>query len=251
MSKHLVLVSAALAALMACARTLDVVVMFPVATKLSEGDPVMLAGAQVGTVDRIEPAAERIRVVLALDPRGAATLTSNAAAVVVGRTVELHNALGGRPLAAGDELLAIDSTLELMAWRAGNAIDRTNKRIAAAVSALNEYFTGPDWARQKRRIHEGLADLEQSLDGISDEFKRDLNSLLEDLEIEAERHSEHLARRYEALIDRLAQLERDLTERGQQHLLPELEKIMDAVREAVRRYLREPPVPEDRSPRST
>ncbi len=241
MNKWVVMLSMIAIGLAACSRSLDVVVSFTAVPGLHEGDAVMLDGEQIGKVAKLETIDQRTKAVLALDPDKAISLRSNAAAMVVTQdsthVVEIYNSTtGANPLDSGHELLAIDSSLELLAWRAGETLDQTNKQVGEAIGSLQEYFSSPEWEQQKQELQEDLAGLEQALGRSSDQARRELESLLGSLESKSKETAKQLDQQYQALKDDLSELGRDLARQGQENLLPALEKILSTVREALEQY---------------
>jgi ABC-type transporter Mla subunit MlaD len=241
MNKWLVILSIALLGLAACSRSLDVVVSFAAVTGLDKGDAVMLEGEQIGKVAKLENIDQRTKVVLALDPNKAKTLRSNAAAMVVAhhstQVVEIYNSTtGSSPLGSGRELLAIDSSLELLAWRAGEALDETNKQVGEALTSLQGYFSSPEWEQQKNELQEDLAELEQAVGRSSDQARRELEALLGSLENKSKETTKQLNQQYQELKDDLSELGKDLARQGQENLVPALEKILSTVRAALEQY---------------
>lgn len=241
MNKWMVIVSIVAIGLAGCSRSLDVVVSFTTGTELDTGDAVMLDGEQIGKVAKLERLDRRTRAVLALDPDKAVRLRSNAAAMVVKQDsthrVEIYNSTtGSSPLDSGHELLAIDSSLELLAWRAGETLDQTNQQVSEAVASLQEYFSSPEWEQQKKQLQEDLTDLEQAVGRSSDHVRRELESLLGSLENKSKEAAKQLDRQYQELKHDLSELGNELARQGQENLLPALENILSTVREALEHY---------------
>jgi ABC-type transporter Mla subunit MlaD len=240
-NKWVVILSIFVIGLAACSRSLDVVVSFTAAPGLHKGDAVMLDGEQIGKIAKLAHIDQRTKVVLALDPDKAKTLRSNAAAMVVTQdsthVVEIYNSsTGSSPLVSGHELLAIDSSLEFLAWRAGETLDQTNKQVGEALSSLQDYLSGPEWEQQKKELQEDLTELEQAVGRSSDQARRELESLLDSLENKSKQTAEQLEQQYRALKDDLSELGRDLARQGQENLLPALEEILATLREALEQY---------------
>lgn len=255
MKKWVMIVGLLVMGLAACSRSLDVVVSFAAVPGLQRGDAVMLDGEQIGKVSRLEQFDQQTKAVLALDPDKASSLRSNAAAMVVAQdsthVVEIYNSTtGSSPLAAGNELLAIDSSLELLAWRTGEALDQTNKQLGAALSSLQEYFSSSEWERQKQALQEDLAGLEQAAGRSTDQARRELEALLGSLQDKSMETAKQLDQRYQALTDDLSELGKDLARQGQEHLLPALEEILSTVHDAIEQYQHQqkPPGNQHRSP---
>ncbi len=241
MNKWMVIFSIVAIGLAGCSRSLEVVVSFAAVPGLHKGDAVMLDGEQIGKVAKLENIDQRTKAVLALDPDKATSLRSNAAVMVVTQdsthVVEIYNSTtGSSPLDAGHELLAIDSSLELLAWRAGETLDQTNKQVGEALSSLQEYFSSPEWEQQKNKLQEDLAGLEQAVGQSSDQARRELESLLGSLENKSKETAKQLDQQYQALKHDLSELGKDLARQGQENLLPVLEKILATVREALEQY---------------
>ncbi len=241
MNKWVVILSIVTIGLAACARSLDLVVFFTAAPGLHKGDAVMLNGEQIGKVAKLETVNQRTKVLLALDPDKATSLRSNAAAMLVTQdathVVEIYNSTtGSSPVDPGHELLTIDSSLELLAWRAGETLDQTNKQVGEALSSLQAYFSSPEWEQRKQGLQEDLAGLEQAVGRSSDEARRELEALLGSLEDKSQETAKQLEQQYQALKDDLSELGNDLAKQGQEDLLPALEKILSTVREALEQY---------------
>ncbi len=241
MKKWMVIFGMAAIGLAGCSRSLDVVVSFGAAPGLEKGDAVMLGGEQIGKVAKLEHIDQQTNAVLALDPDKSISLRSNAAAMVVAQdsahVVEIYNSTtGSSPLDSGHELLAIDSGLELLAWRAGETLDQTNKQVGDALNSLQEYFSSPEWEQQKKELQEDLAGLEQAVGRSSDQARRELESLLGSLDKKSKETAAQLDQQYQALRDDLSVLGQELARQGQENLLPALQKILSTVREALEQY---------------
>ncbi len=234
--------------LTACSRGLELAVSFGDVSGLQKGDAVMLDGTQIGKVAKLEQIGQQTRAVLALDPDKATGLRSNAAAMVVSQdaqhAVEIYNSsTGATPIASGHELLAIDSSLELLAWRAGEALDRTNQQLGDALSSMQDYFASPEWQQQKSELQQDLADLEQAVGRSSDQARRELEALLGSLEQESQETAKQLEQQYQTFKQDLTELGEDLARQGKENLLPALEQILSTVRDALEQYqlLEKPP----------
>ncbi len=241
MRSKLLIVVAIVAALTSCAPSFEVVLSVPSESGLQKGDAVLFEDVQIGKVAALERADERTKVTLALDPDKAKVLRRNSAAMVVSRNssrvVEIHNSTtGSETLSSGAELLAIDSNLELMAWRAGEVLDQTNEQVGSAIESLQEYFSSPEWQQRKETVKKELTELEQAVGRSSEEVRVQLESFMNALEGKTEETARQIELQYQRLKEDFSELSNNLAKQGQEKLLPALENLTNIVREALEKY---------------
>lgn len=150
--------------------TNTVVAYFSQANALYAGDEVEIMGVPVGSIDKVEPAGDKMRVTFHYQnkykvPAGASAAILNPS-LVASRSIQLEPPYNGGPVLMDNAVIPLERTRVPMEW------DDLRDNISRTVSALGptpDHPTGP--------LGETLESLADGLAGKGDEINHSLNSL--------------------------------------------------------------------------
>lgn len=205
--------------LMACSQSVTLKVPFKSTDNVSSGTAVVLEGQKIGKVVAVKNSDAGNQVHLVLNPEAIKQLRSNAAAMVVesetDRHVELFNsATGELGVKDGDELLAIDSGLQLALWQAGEVIDATNSTTDELVGSLNDYLTSDQWQQRKQDMNKDFEDLKQTTEEGLATIGKELTDLLGNLDLESKDTGKVLAEGVGKIARELENKLKELNDKG-------------------------------------
>ncbi|MGX1811169.1 MCE family protein [Nocardia sp. NPDC055321] len=150
--------------------TTTIVADFPATTALYPGDEIRVLGVRVGTIDAIEPAADRARVRMTID-RGV-ELPADARALLVApslvsaRFIQLAPAYGGGPKLADGDTIGLDRTAIPVEW------DDIKAELARLSTAL-----GPVGQDDKGSFARFMDTTAANLDGNGDRMRETIRAL--------------------------------------------------------------------------
>ena len=150
--------------------TITVVAYFAQANALYPGDEVAIMGVPVGSVDKVEPAGDKMKVTFHYQSKYA--VPANASAVILNptlvasRNIQLEPPYSGGPVLTDNAVIPIERTQVPVEW------DDLRDSIGKTVSAL-----GPTPEHPKGPLGDTLESLADGLAGKGDEINTSLNSL--------------------------------------------------------------------------
>ncbi len=235
--------------------TNTVVAYFPEANALYSGDKVQIMGVRVGSVDKIEPAGDKMKVTFHYDNKY--NVPANASAVIVNptlvasRSIQLEPPYRGGPVMADNAVIPIERTQVPTEW------DQLREGVANVISKLGPTCpAGAPAASCTREQREGpFGDLiEASADGLAgkgEQINTTLNSLSRALTALNEGRGDFFAvvrslalfvnalrkddRQFVALNNNLAQFTDELT--GSDRDLANAIRQFDSLLPTLRRFL--------------
>ena len=147
-----------------------VVAYFPEANALYAGDKVQIMGVRVGSVDKIEPAGDKMKVTFHYDNKY--KVPANASAVIVNptlvasRSIQLEPPYKGGPVLADNAVIPIERTQVPTEW------DQLRNSVANVISKL-----GPTPEQPKGPFGEAIESFADGLAGKGEQINTTLNSL--------------------------------------------------------------------------
>lgn len=150
--------------------TNTVIAYFQQANALYPGDDVAIMGVPVGSVDKVEPAGDKMKVTFHYQNKY--KVPANAAAVILNptlvasRNIQLEPPYDGGPVLTNHAVIPIERTQVPVEW------DELRDSISKTVSAL-----GPTPQQPKGPIGDAIESLADGLSGKGDEINKSLNSL--------------------------------------------------------------------------
>ncbi|ORW33218.1 mammalian cell entry protein [Mycobacterium paraense] len=150
--------------------TNTVVAYFPSANALYAGDKVQIMGVRVGSVDKIEPAGDKMKVTFHYDNKY--KVPANASAVIVNptlvasRNIQLEPPYRGGPVMADNAVIPIERTQVPTEW------DQLRESVANVIDKL-----GPTPEQPKGPFGEAIESFADGLAGKGRQINTTLNSL--------------------------------------------------------------------------
>lgn len=224
--------------LIACARDMSLSATFAAPTGLAAGSPVYLGDARVGEVARLTTAGGATRAEITVDPGLTGALRHGSAALITnrgGRTVlELYNYRpADKPLENGDTLVALNNTLELAGWQAGEALDTGRRSVEELSRSINDYFESDQWRQQKDLMNRQMEGLEEELGRSYEETRQAYQEFIKDLENESDAARERARESYRALARQLRDRIARLREEGNERFVAPLQRLLEDLSRAM------------------
>src|SRR4051812_37581925 len=150
--------------------TTTVVAEFPQALALYPGDKVQIMGVKVGTIDKIEPAGDRMRVTFSYDSKYKVPANASASilnpSLVASRSIQLTPPYTGGPVLEDNAVIPLDRTQVPVEW------DDLRNQITNIVSQL-----GPTKEQPKGPFGDVIESFADGLAGKGKEINTTLNAL--------------------------------------------------------------------------
>lgn len=224
--------------LVACSDQMSVSVTFEQAGPLEAGTPVYFNDVQIGEVAGATITGDLMEAELALDPELAAGLKSGSAAMVGRhegeRAVLLYNYRPGKEsLQEGGELIGLDDSLELAAWRTGEALDAGRQSVEEMSRSVTGYFESEEWRQRKEQMNQRMEELRQSLDQSYEQTNEAYQEFLKNLESESQAAREKTRESYEKLTGQLREEMARLKKQGNEKLVEPLIKLLEDLSRAM------------------
>ncbi|CAN5416676.1 virulence factor Mce family protein [soil metagenome] len=150
--------------------TTTVVAEFPQALALYPGDKVQIMGVKVGTIDKIEPAGDRMRVTFSYDNKYKVPANATASilnpSLVASRTIQLSPPYTGGPVLENNAVIPLDRTQVPVEW------DDLRNQITDIVSQL-----GPTKEQPKGPFGDVIESFADGLAGKGKEINTTLTAL--------------------------------------------------------------------------
>ncbi|WP_156673115.1 MCE family protein, partial [Mycobacterium sp. E3251] len=150
--------------------TNTVIAYFPSANALYSGDKVQIMGVRVGSVDKIEPAGDKMKVTFHYDNKY--KVPANASAVIVNptlvasRNIQLEPPYKGGPVMGDNAVIPIERTQVPTEW------DELREGVANVISKL-----GPTPEQPKGPFGDAIESFADGLAGKGKQINTTLNSL--------------------------------------------------------------------------
>lgn len=224
--------------LTACSEQMGVSVTFEDAVPLEAGTPVYFNNIEVGEVTDSTITGELMKVELSLDPELVAGLNSGSAALLAEqdgqRAIMLYNYRPGKePIHADGELIGLNDSLELAAWRTGEALDTGKESVDEMTRSVTAYFESEEWQRKKEQMNQRMEDLKSELGETYERTNRAYQEFMSDLESQSEAARERAEKSYAELSEKLREDIARLKAEGNEKLVEPLLKLLEDLSRAM------------------
>ena len=204
----------------------EVSAKFNKAHNVKAGAQVYYLGKVVGEVQRNAKDEQGSLVVMSIDEDAAMSIDPNSAVVVnrikPGSPLEIHPSIapveGG--ISDGQELLAMNSMFDLVAWSVGGAFKSTTNEVSAYVDEFSNYLDSDQFKNDKALVEQGVTEMANSATQAMRSIERDLAEAMADIDVS----EEDLVKAIEGLGDDLSPLAKEMGKSGAELML-ELEKF--------------------------
>jgi phospholipid/cholesterol/gamma-HCH transport system substrate-binding protein len=147
-----------------------VVAYFPEANALYAGDKVQIMGVRVGSVDKIEPAGDKMKVTFHYNNKY--KVPANASAVIVNPTLVASRSIQFEPPYKGGPLMADNSVIPIERTQVPTEFDQLRESVANIISKL-----GPTPEQPKGPFGDLIESYSDGLAGKGKQINTTLNSL--------------------------------------------------------------------------
>ncbi|HWS93237.1 MAG TPA: virulence factor Mce family protein, partial [Mycobacterium sp.] len=147
-----------------------VVAYFPAANALYSGDKVQIMGVRVGSVDKIEPAGDKMRVTFHYNNKY--KVPANASAVIVNPTLVASRSIQLEPPYKGGPVMADNAVIPIERTQVPTEFDQLRESVANVISKL-----GPTPEQPKGPFGDLIESFADGLAGKGKQFNTTLDSL--------------------------------------------------------------------------
>ena len=225
----------------ACAKDPGVSVVFETAVTVSPGDDVYFADEIVGEVDKLSMENGGTRVFFHISSETLQQLRQGSAAMMATKSdkpaLEIYNRRDHpESLSGSGELVALNNSLEYLAWQAGETVGFAQASLTDMTSSLQDYFKGKEWARQKDEMERSLERLGVDAQQAMAQMETDYDALVEELETKSEKSREQIQKHYEELSANVAKQMEILLKNGEEAAAKPLRQFSEALDKLMKKY---------------
>lgn len=218
----------------------DLSVVYQADVTVAKGNEVIYDRAAIGKVEKIsaENGDSRIRLSVAKNTLG--TLHKGSAAMMTtfggSPVVEIYDRGSGDALSDGDELIALNNSLEYLAWQAGRSVDSAQTSLSEMTKSMEEYFSGKEWADKRAAVEQSLEQLGVNAENTMQQMQEDYEALVEDLESKTEESTELARKRYDQLSENIGKQLKLLKENGEETVAATMQQFSETVDALMEKY---------------
>jgi exonuclease VII large subunit len=139
-------------------------------------------------------------------------------------------------LSGSGELVALNNSLEYLAWQAGETVGFAQASLTDMTSSLQDYFKGKEWARQKDEMERSLERLGVDAQQAMAQMEKDYDALVEELEAKSEISREQIQKHYEELSANVAKQMEILLKNGEEAVAEPLRQFSEALDRLMKKY---------------
>lgn len=223
-----------LLALSACGGGVEVTTEFRSDQGIKEGTKIYFEERGVGEVIDIAERDSGSLVTMVIDEDIAPSIDSNAAVVVnrikPGAPLEIYASASPDILGLkdGQQIKALNSMIELVAWSVGDALQVGTGELAGYVDSFQGYLQGEKFQEDRARVEEGVREMAAVASEAMKSVEHDLAEAMSDIDVtEAD-----LAQAIRELGDELSPLSEEMAKSGTD-LMAELDKFTQGLENAT------------------
>ncbi len=224
----------------ACGREPQLSVLFETDPTVAKGNDVVYDGVVIGKVAKTSVENGGARVHLAVSDERIEVLHNGSAAIMTTRggspAVEIYDRGGGDALSDGDELVALNNSLEYLAWQAGKTVDTAHGSLNEMTEALRNYFNGEEWARQREEVEDSLEQLGVDAEQAMGQMQDDYDALIEELEAKTEESRVLAQKHYDELSANVQKQLEVLMKNGKEAVAEPLQRLSESLESLMQKY---------------
>lgn len=230
-----------LVAVVGCSQETHVSALFTKNAPVSSGADVRFEQNVIGEVERVSQEGDGTRAFLALDPSKSQALMKGAAALIVGTNgasnVEIFNIRSGQQLLSdGDELVALNNTIEYVAWQSRETLDFTQNSLSEFTESMQNYFGSQQWEQHKKQMEQSLTQFGAEAQSAMTEMQQNYEALVKGLETQSKQSREAVEQQLKELTTTLQQQIQELLQNGEDALADSLQQFLDMLEQVMKRY---------------
>lgn len=215
-------------------------VLYQVEVSVAAGNDVIYDRAAVGKVEKIsaENGASRVLISVAKDKismlhKGSAALMTTFGGSPV---VEIYDRGSGDALVDGDELVALNNSLEYLAWQTGKTVDSAQSSLTELTASVESYFNGEEWASKREQVESKLEQLGVNAEKTMQQMQEDYDALVEELESKTEESAELAQKHYDQLSKNIEEQLKLLMENGEETVAGTMQQFSETVETLMEKY---------------
>jgi len=207
---------------------------FRSAQGLKEGTKIYFEERGVGEVIDIAERDSGSLVTMVIDEEAALTIDSQAAVVVnrikLGAPLEIYASASPDTLGLqeGQQIRALNSMIELVAWSVGDALQVSTGELTGYVDSFQDYLQGEKFQEDRARVEQGVKEMAKVASEAMKSVEQDLAEAMSEIDVS----EEELATAIKELGDELSPLAEEMAKSGT-NLMAELEKFTQGLENAT------------------
>jgi len=207
---------------------------FRSAQGLKEGTKIYFEERGVGEVIDIAERDSGSLVTMVIDEEAALTIDSQAAVVVnrikLGAPLEIYASASPDTLGLqeGQQIRALNSMIELVAWSVGDALQVGTGELTGYVDSFQDYLQGEKFQEDRARVEQGVKEMAKVASEAMKSVEQDLAEAMSEIDVS----EEELATAIKELGDELSPLAEEMAKSGTD-LMAELEKFTQGLENAT------------------
>ncbi len=207
---------------------------FRSAQGLKEGTKIYFEERGVGEVIDIAERDSGSLVTMVIDEEAALTIDSQAAVVVnrikLGAPLEIYASASPDTLGLqeGQQIRALNSMIELVAWSVGDALQVSTGELTGYVDSFQDYLQGEKFQEDRARVEQGVKEMAKVASEAMKSVEQDLAEAMSEIDVS----EEELATAIKELGDELSPLAEEMAKSGTD-LMAELEKFTQGLENAT------------------
>jgi len=201
---------------------------------LKEGTKIYFEERGVGEVIDIAERDSGSLVTMVIDEEAALTIDSQAAVVVnrikLGAPLEIYASASPDTLGLqeGQQIRALNSMIELVAWSVGDALQVGTGELTGYVDSFQDYLQGEKFQEDRARVEQGVKEMAKVASEAMKSVEQDLAEAMSEIDVS----EEELATAIKGLGDKLSPLAEEMAKSGTD-LMAELEKFTQGLENAT------------------
>ena len=215
-------------------------VVYQAAVSVAVGNDVIYDRATVGKVEKVadEDGASRVHISVAKDKIGMLHKGSAAMMTTFGGSpvVEIYGRGSGDALADGDELVALNNSLEYLAWQTGKTVDSAQSSLTELTASVENYFSGEEWASKREQVQSKLDQLGVNAENTMQQMQEDYDALVEELESKTEESAELAQKHYDQLSTNIEKQLKLLMDNGEETVAGTMQEFSETVETLMEKY---------------
>jgi ElaB/YqjD/DUF883 family membrane-anchored ribosome-binding protein len=224
-------------------KTPELSVIYQSVVSVAKGNDVIYDRATVGKVEKVsdEGGASRVHISVAKDKIGMLHKGSAAMMTTFGGSpvVEIYDRGDGDALADGDELVALNNSLEYLAWQTGKTVDSAQSSLTELTASVESYFSGEEWAGKRAEVESKLEQLGVNAEKTMQQMQDDYDALVEDLEAKTEESAEMAQKHYDQLSENIEKQLKLLMDNGEETVAGTMQQFSETVETLMEKYAAE------------
>ena len=215
-------------------------VLFWTDATVAQGNEVVFDRATVGKVNKVAAEGDGSRITLSVSADKLAMLHEGSAAMMTtfggSPVVEVYDRGSGDALSDGGELIALNNSLEYLAWQTGKSVDSAQSSLMEMTASVQSYFESEEWEGKRREVEQRLEQLGANAENTMQQMQEDYDAMVKELESKTEESAELAKKHYEQLSENVEKQLKLLMENGEESLAATMQQFSDTMDTLMEKY---------------